>query len=120
MRRRRSKTHPAGSQPRTDRLLQSLEKDPYGLRGKLPDPTACPSCGAIYRAGRWAWGSPPVDARRTACPACRRIADDYPAGIVTLRGEFAVDHAEEIRGLVRNLEEREKEEQDRQRSHTQT
>jgi hypothetical protein len=91
-------------------MLESLEKDPYVLRGKLPDPSACPSCGAVYRAGRWSWGSPPVDAHPAECPACRRIADDYPAGIVTLRGEFSRDHAAEIQGLVRNLEEHEKSE----------
>jgi len=91
-------------------MRESLDKDPYMLRGKLPDPSACPSCGAIYRAGRWSWGAPPVDAHPVECPACRRIADAYPAGIITLRGEFARDHAEEIRGLVRNLEEREKKE----------
>lgn len=110
MRRKRSKTHSAASQPRIDRVLDSLEKDPYRLRGKLSDPSACPSCGAMYRAGRWTWGSPPVDAHRTVCPACRRIADGYPAGIVTLQGEFALEHAEEIGGLVRNLEQREKKE----------
>jgi len=110
MRRRRSKTHPAATQPRLDRLLESLEKDPYGLRGKLRDPTACPSCGAMYRAGRWTWGSAPADASRTECPACRRIADDYPAGVVTGTGEFLQAHREEIRNLVRNVEAREKQE----------
>jgi hypothetical protein len=110
MKRKRSKTHPAASQPRTDRLLQSLEADPYGLPGKLPDPTSCPTCGAMYRAGRWTWRAAPADAHRTTCPACRRIADDFPAGIVTLSGAFSAKHAEEIRGLVRNIEEREKQE----------
>ena len=108
MRRKRSKTHPAAAQPRLDRLLESLEKDPYGLRGKLPDPTVCPTCGALYRAGRWTWGAAPEGARRTRCPACRRIAEDYPAGILTGGGEFVAAHREEIRNLVHNVEEREK------------
>lgn len=110
MRRERSKTHPAASQPRMDRLVLPQEHDAYGLRGKLPDPTACPDCGAMYRKGRWVWGAPPADAHSTRCPACRRIADDYPAGVVTIAGAFVRDHAEEIRGLVSNLEEREKQE----------
>jgi hypothetical protein len=84
--------------------------DAYGIRGKLPDPTTCSSCGAIYRDGRWAWGSPPADAHRVRCPACRRIEDDYPAGLVTISGEFAAAHADEIRNLARNVEEREKQE----------
>jgi hypothetical protein len=91
-----------------DRILQSQEADVYGLRGKLPDPTACSTCGALYRAGRWTWTAAPIDAHRTVCPACRRIADGYPAGIVTLSGPFVAGHRQEIEGLVRNVEEREK------------
>jgi hypothetical protein len=109
MRRDRSKTHPAAGQPRSDRTYDR-QLDAYGIRGKLPDPTACTSCGAIYRDGRWAWGAAPADAHRTRCPACRRIEDDYPAGLVTISGEFAAAHAEEIRNLIRNVEEREKQE----------
>jgi NMD protein affecting ribosome stability and mRNA decay len=108
MRRQRSKTHPAASLPRSDRGLHSQEMDVYGLRGKLPDPTVCPTCGALYRDGRWTWGAAPVDAHPTECPACRRTADRYPAGRVRIRGDFARAHADEIRGLVRNVEEREK------------
>ena len=108
MRRTRSKTHDAAAAPRMDRQLKEHEGDAYGLRGKLPDPTACPRCGAIYRAGRWAWGSPPADAHQTECPACRRTADGVPAGIVTVKGEFAAAHREEIGNLVRHVEEREK------------
>ena len=109
MRRRRSPTHPAAGQPRTDRTPER-QLDSYGLRGKLPDPTACPACGAIYRDGRWIFGAPPADAHPTRCPACRRIEDDYPAGILRISGEFAAAHAEEIQSLARHVEEREKQE----------
>jgi NMD protein affecting ribosome stability and mRNA decay len=64
----------------------------------------------MYRDGRWIWGAAPADAQRTECPACRRSADDYPAGIVTLRGAFAAEHREEIRSLLRHVEERERKE----------
>jgi hypothetical protein len=110
MRRERSKTHPAASVGRTDYRIKEHESDTYGLRGKLPDPTACKGCGALYRDGRWTWVAPPADAHQTLCPACRRIQDDYPAGLVVVEGEFAASHREEIRGLVRNIEEREKKE----------
>jgi NMD protein affecting ribosome stability and mRNA decay len=110
MRRERSKSHPASTQPRRDRGHQSDERDPYGTHAKLPDPTTCPTCGAIYRSGRWTWGSPPADAHRTTCPACRRTADDYPAGIVTLQGDFLREHRDEILSLARHVEEREKKE----------
>lgn len=110
MRRTRSKTHPAASQPRIDHVLDSMEKDVYGLKGKLAEPTACGACGAVYRRGRWTWAAAPADAAKTTCPACRRVADDYPAGIVTISGDFVRERVDEIRGLVHNLEEREKKE----------
>lgn len=110
MKRTRSKTHGARSLPRTDRRIQQHEGDTYRLTGKLADPTACTSCGALYRKGRWSWGSAPVDAQRTVCPACRRIEDDYPAGVVIVEGGFAASHAEEIRSLAVNVEERERRE----------
>jgi NMD protein affecting ribosome stability and mRNA decay len=109
MRRRRSKTHPAATQPRGERTPER-QLDSYGLRGKLPDPTVCSGCGAIYRDGRWRFGAPPADAHRTRCPACRRSEDDYPAGIVRVSGDFAKAHAEEIRRLAHNVEQREKQE----------
>jgi len=108
MHRTRSKTHEAGAVGRTDRQLKEHENDAYGLRAKLPEPTVCPDCGATYRSGRWTWTAAPADAHRTACPACRRIKDRVPAGVVTIEGEFAAAHREEIENLVRNVEEREK------------
>jgi NMD protein affecting ribosome stability and mRNA decay len=96
--------------PRRDRLLREHEHDTYKLRGKLPDPTACPECGAMFRKGRWKWGSPPADAQRTTCPACLRIQDGYPGGYLSLLGGFAQEHRQEIVALARRVEEREKQE----------
>ena len=108
MSRVRSKTHSAASQPRIDRVSREHGDDSYGLRGKLPDPTVCTECGASYHEGRWTWRPAPAESHRTCCPACRRIQDDYPAGIVTLEGTFLESHRQEIESLARNLEEREK------------
>ena len=108
MRRTRSKTHEASAVGRTDRRIQEHENDAYGLRGKLPEPTACPDCGATYRNGRWTWDPAPADASRTSCPACRRIKDGVPAGVVTIEGAFAAAHRAEVENLARNVEEREK------------
>jgi hypothetical protein len=93
---------------RRDRLIREREHDPYKTRSKLPDPTACPECGVTYRSGRWAWGAPPADAHSALCPACQRIRDDYPAGFLTLSGDFAREHRTELLGLARNVEQREK------------
>lgn len=104
---RRAKTGPFAAE-RRDRLIREREHDPYKVRAKLPDPTACPECGAMYRDGRWTWGAPPADANREVCPACQRIRDEYPAGILTLSGSFWREHQDELLGLARNVEEREK------------
>ena len=108
MRRQRSEIHPAASLLRESARKKPLRSDPYAPRGKLVDPTACTECHAIFRAGRWAWGAPPADAARVVCPACRRIADAYPAGVVHLRGDYAAAHRAELVQLVRHIEERER------------
>jgi hypothetical protein len=101
-------TDPTGRAPRRDRLVEDTDHDPYRARGKLADPTACPECGACFHEGRWTWRSAPADAAKALCPACRRIRDDYPGGYLTLEGDFLGEHGDEIHGLVRNIEERER------------
>src|SRR4029453_2151741 len=59
VRRTRSKTHPAASQPRIDHVLESIETDAYGQKGKLADPTTCSGCGALYKKGRRTWQRAP-------------------------------------------------------------
>lgn len=96
-----------GRGARRDRLIQDERHDVYRTRGKLPEPSRCASCGAVFRDGRWQWiedsGAAPV-----TCPACQRIEDRYPAGFVTLSGEFLQEHRDEILGLVHKVETREK------------
>jgi NMD protein affecting ribosome stability and mRNA decay len=92
----------------SDRLIREHEHDTYKSRRKLPEPTVCPECGAVFHRGRWAWGERPPQAHETHCPACLRIRDRYPAGYVTLSGPFLEQHEQEILGLARNIEAREK------------
>ncbi len=100
---KRSKTSSRG-----DRLLREHNHDTYKSKRKLSEPTACPECGAVFHKGRWTWGAKPTKANESLCPACRRVHDRYPAGYVTLAGEFTVDHHEEVLSLARNVEAREK------------
>ncbi len=102
MGRERSKTHPTAKAPRPSRRIH----DEGGK--KLREIAACPSCGASYRNGRWTWQTAPADAYPERCPACERIETSYPAGRLDARGAFAVAHREELVGLVRNVEQREK------------
>ncbi|HUC16229.1 MAG TPA: BCAM0308 family protein [Acetobacteraceae bacterium] len=82
--------------------------DPYKRSGKLREPTVCPQCGAVYHGGRWQWVERPEDAHEELCQACHRINDDYPAGIVTITGDFVGLHKDEILHIIRRQEEIEK------------
>jgi hypothetical protein len=57
----------------------------------------------------------PARSHEELCPACHRIRDKYPAGFLTLKGEFLKAHQEEILNLARNEEEEEKAEHPLQR-----
>jgi hypothetical protein len=93
---------------RREQLLQELVHDSYKSQVKLHEPTCCPECRATFHKGRWTWDAAPPGAHEAACPACRRIRDKFPAGYVTLQGEFLDAHGEEIVNLVENCERREK------------
>lgn len=93
---------------RRDRLVQENRHDAYKARHKLPEPTVCPQCGAVFHEGRWQWGEKPAGAHEEMCPACHRIQDEFPAGYVTVSGAFFQDHREEVLNLVSNEEAREK------------
>lgn len=94
---------------RRDRLIKERIHDPYMQRVKSKDPMVCPECGASYIEGRWTWKKPDHVASRDLCPACQRIEDKVPAGLLTLKGSFVTTHWDEIENLIRNTEEREKE-----------
>jgi hypothetical protein len=108
MRRRRSPTHPAAKAPRPSRRIYDEANDPYAERAKLPEATVCPSCGLVVREGRWTPGAALPGAKAHPCPACRRIADDYPDGIVSASGAFAAAHRAELIDIARRIEERER------------
>jgi len=93
---------------RRDRLIQEKRHDTYHERRKLPEPTMCSACGAVFIEGRWAWWEPAVNAHAIVCPACQRIKDNFHAGYLEIRGRFFGIHREEITNLIRNLEEQEK------------
>jgi NMD protein affecting ribosome stability and mRNA decay len=106
MRRKRSTTHSAASKPRPARRIP--DESPARARGKPPELAACPGCGASFRAGRWSWKPAPADAYQQTCPACERIADGYPAGVLHVGGDFVAAHRAELIELIRHIEERER------------
>ena len=101
--------------PRTTRRVSGRAQqdhmlDPYRRQQKLREGTVCPQCGAVYHEGRWRWTARVEGAAEELCAACRRINDKFPAGVVTLRGDFAREHKEEMIHLARHQEEAEKNE----------
>ncbi len=89
------------------RLVQEKGHDVYRSIGKLSQSTQCPNCEAVYINGRWTWQKQETATSRKTCPACRRIADAFPAGQVKIGGEFFRAHRGEILGLINNIEQRE-------------
>ena len=106
----RHKSQDFTHQPRRDRMYEEHVQDPYQVREKFPEPTVCHDCGAVFQNGRWQWGTASAEAQQHRCPACARIHDRVPAGILTLSGEFLAAHRDEIMRLVHNTETGEKQE----------
>lgn len=96
-------------------LMDETIHDPYQSKAKLQEPTACPDCDAVYRSGRWKWGLGSGHNHLTRCPACQRIHDKFPAGYVSIKGNYAVAHRDELLSVARNIEAREKAEHPLQR-----
>jgi NMD protein affecting ribosome stability and mRNA decay len=98
-----------------DQLFKELVHDSYKAGRKLRESTRCPDCGAVFQSGRWTWGTAAAAAHEERCPACHRIHDKFPAGFVALKGEFLLQHRDEILHLMRNHEAKEKAEHPLQR-----
>src|SRR5690606_32709856 len=94
---------------RRDRLIRTKVNDPYMTTAKPASPAVCQECRVVFDSGRWQWmGETPENASTMLCPACLRIRDRVPAGILTLDGDFFQAHREEIINLMHNKVESEK------------
>lgn len=90
------------------------DNDPYVDPMPAGTPAVCPGCHAVREHRRWvmnearaAWMLAKKEGvERMRCPACRKAADGYPLGTVTLGGAFLAFHHDEILHLVRNEEAR--------------
>ncbi|NWF89296.1 MAG: ATPase [Ignavibacteriaceae bacterium] len=93
---------------RKDRLLKDQRKDAYLDQFSTRESSVCAKCNAVYTNGRWTWKTSEQTTTRTTCPACRRISDNYPAGYIEIKGNFFVQHSNDILNLVNNVERQEK------------
>jgi len=95
-------------QSQKNKLFKPQHGYPY-LAQQSGAAALCSQCGAHYQAGHWVWqASVPADTPKVVCPACRRTADNAPAGTLTLTGHFLRDHRTEILNLIHNIEAAEK------------
>ena len=85
------------------RVYPDGRQDTYRETKKHEEPTICRACGSLFTNGRWTWDEIPEHANEATCPACKRIHDRFPAGIVTLSGLFLNEHKEEILNMVHNI-----------------
>lgn len=92
------------------RIYDDKRIDPYRKTEKYEEPIQCPKCNALFMNGRWTWNDTSEETNSALCPACRRIEDEYPAGIVTLSGSFLDEHRKEIMHMIKNLEHTESQE----------
>ena len=85
--------------------------DPFIPEEGMKEPTLCTGCKAVYQNKRWTLD--PEEHRKlttdptinwVSCPACQKIAASYPEGIVTLSGSYLWEHEDEIRKLLKNIE----------------
>lgn len=100
---------------RHDNLFHERVHDAYKAKGKLHEPSVCSQCGAVFHEGRWQWLPVTADAHQETCPACHRIHDHFPAGFLSMKGEFFQSHRDEIMHLVRHHEQRKRQEHPLQR-----
>ncbi len=79
---------------------------PRGSQGAA----VCEGCHAVYQNKRWyVNGDCLKEGTATitvVCPACLKIRDDFPGGIVTLQGDYVLPHKHDLIRLIKNEEER--------------
>jgi hypothetical protein len=90
---------------------KAVSTDSYLPRGASRNMSVCGGCRAVYMNKRWYADSDKAVAinKETVsviCPACLKIRDNFPGGIVTLKGDYVLPHKADLMNLVRNEEER--------------
>ncbi len=87
--------------------------DSYLPRGASRSVSICEGCRAVYMNKRWYAGADAYDtavqnpaAGMMVCPACLKIRDNFPGGIVTLKGDYVLPHKSDLMKLVKNEEVR--------------
>ncbi len=106
-------TMKSSRQYRTGYKKKSTTTDPYRPRGATKKVSVCADCRAVYMNKRWYADEELYtkavrrdDTATTTCPACLKIRDGFPGGIVTLMGDYVLPHKQDVLNLIKNEEER--------------
>lgn len=105
---RGSKANRSGVEEKGLRTVRSL--DVYLPKRGLPEGAVCKGCGISYHNKRWQTES--VQAAQSCevlCPACQRMEDHNPGGVVTLSGPYLASHKEEILNGIKQQEAKSRE-----------
>ncbi|AJE02002.1 BCAM0308 family protein [Geobacter pickeringii] len=86
--------------------------DVYLPKGGVKEAALCRKCNALYRNKRWSVDEGELKKAKSeegslnavVCPACQRMADNNPAGIVTFAGDYLLAHEDDILNTIRNIE----------------
>jgi NMD protein affecting ribosome stability and mRNA decay len=92
---------------------KTISTDPYLPRGSRGKVLVCEGCRAVHMNKRWYADDGLAESIGTTketvpavCPACQKMRDNFPGGIVTLRGGYVLPHKQDILNLVKNEEGR--------------
>ena len=85
--------------------------DPFVSDEGFREPALCKTCQTYFHHKRW-MNNPKTytqlksdpNVHWVICPACQKIAEGYPEGILTLSGSYLWEHEDEIRRLLKNEE----------------
>ena len=77
-----------GVYKRQDRLIKEKRNDVYQEWGKMPEPTLCTKCGALFLKGRWSWEKPTERQIKPFVLHASASADNFPAGRIEIKGEI--------------------------------
>jgi len=93
--------------------MAARSTDVYLPKEGMKDAGVCTGCHAIYHNKRWYPGEDASTKTGTnegryevTCPACLRMQDNNPAGVVTFGGDYLVEHEEIILNTIKNVEEK--------------
>jgi NMD protein affecting ribosome stability and mRNA decay len=104
---------PYGTRFREKGQMTARSTDVYLPKQGMKEVAVCTGCNALYWNKRWYLHedestklSAEMVRNEVICPACQRIQDNYPAGVVTFTGDYLVLHENEILNTIKNVEEK--------------